>query len=83
MWEDAAANSSGGGFVDGIGIGAKGEPPGKLKDPVKKKKKTENSGAQFKPGSRGAPDDWEKRHQIQRDARTKMWKALAKKITGK
>ena len=26
MWEDAAANSVGAGGIDGIGIGAKGEP---------------------------------------------------------
>lgn len=38
MWEDAAANSAGGGGVDGIGIGAKGEPGVHLK---KKKKKEE------------------------------------------
>ena len=35
MWEDAAANSAGGGGVDGIGVGAKGEPGVHLK---KKKK---------------------------------------------
>ena len=26
MWEDAAANSAGGGGVHGIGVGPKGEP---------------------------------------------------------
>ena len=35
MWEDAAANSAGGGGIDGIGVGAKGEPG------VRKKKKKE------------------------------------------
>ena len=35
MWEDAAANSVGAGGIDGIGIGAKGEPGVHMK---KKKK---------------------------------------------
>jgi len=36
MWEDAAANSAGGGGIDGIGIGAKGEPGIKKKDKKKR-----------------------------------------------
>ena len=112
MWEDAAANSVGSGGVDGIGVGAKGEPPAKLKNPLKKKKKMaekkgiwdairarraagkpkkkpgdkgypktlkghekkEASGAHFKAGSRGAPDDWESRAKLSRDVRKSFWK---------
>lgn len=37
MWEDAAANSVGAGGIDGIGVGAKGEPGVHL-DKKKKKK---------------------------------------------
>jgi hypothetical protein len=115
MWEDAATNSVGSGGVDGIGIGAKGEPPGKLKNPLNKKKKMEEknkgiwhairarraagkpklkpgdkgypktlkghekkeaSGAHFKPGSRGAPDDWEARSKLSRDVRRNFWKTF-------
>jgi hypothetical protein len=121
MWEDAAANSSGGGGVDGIGIGAKGEPPGKLKNPLNKKKKKmaekkkgiwdairkrraegkpkkkpgdkgypktlkghekkESSGSHFKPGSRGAPDDWEARSNLSRNVRRDFWKSFKGKHT--
>jgi hypothetical protein len=81
MWEDAAANSSGGGGVDGIGIGAKGEPPGKLKNPLNKKKKIESSGSHFKPGSRGAPDDWEARSNLSRNVRRDFWKSFKGKHT--
>jgi len=37
MWEDAAANSVGAGGIDGIGVGAKGEPGVHLKKKKKNK----------------------------------------------
>ena len=99
MWEDAATNSVGSGGVDGIGIGAKGEPPGKLiwhairarraagkpklkpgdkgyPKTLKGHEKKEASGAHFKPGSRGAPDDWEARSKLSRDVRRNFWKTF-------
>ena len=72
MWEDAAANSAGGGGVDGIGVGAKGEPGVRMK---KKKKGIKDSIAKA--------SEWEKRSKLQRDTRTQMWKDLGKKIKRK
>ena len=76
MWEDAAANSVGAGGIDGIGIGAKGEPGVHIKK-KKKKDKTENrlSG----PGN-NSKGDWEQRSKTASKARTQMWKALGKKL---
>ena len=89
MWEDAAANSAGGGGIDGIGVGDKGEPGVHMK---KKKKKEKELLKKMGVESKGAnPDrrqaskvlDWEKRTRLQRDVRTKMWKALGKKLRKK
>ena len=38
MWEDAAANSAGGGGIAGIGVGDKGEPGVHMKKKKKKEK---------------------------------------------
>ena len=73
MWEDAAANSAGGGGIDGIGVGAKGEPGVRMKK--KKKYKEEGIG--------GKGPDWEARSRLQAKARTNMWKALGKKLKRK
>jgi hypothetical protein len=77
MWEDAAANSAGGGGIDGIGVGAKGEPGVRMK----KKKKIKEKGASI--GSQGKADDWERRSRLQAKARSNMWKALGKKLRRK
>jgi hypothetical protein len=83
IWEDAAANSAGGGSVDGIGVGAKGEPGVHMKKKKKKKKEIvfnpEDSGRQYKAGSQGKADEWEKRAKTSRDVRANMWKDIIKK----
>ena len=83
QWEDAAANSAGGGGVDGIGVGAKGEPGVHMKKKKKNKKEalkkeTSRLSHNTKPGG-----DWEKRSKLSRDVRTKMWKDLGKKLRKK
>ena len=70
MWEDAAANSAGGGGIDGIGVGAKGEPGVHMK---KKKKKLKDS----------KDPDWVRRSNLQKNTRTQMWKDLGKKLRKK
>jgi len=86
MWEDAAANSAGGGGVDGIGVGSKGEPGVKLKKKKKKEKEisfsstTEKSRIQHNTSPGG---DWEQRSSLQRGARSQMWKDLGKKLKRK
>ena len=79
MWEDAAANSVGAGGIDGIGIGAKGEPGVHMKK-KKKKKQTEKARLTHntKPGG-----DWEKRAKLQKDVRSQMWKKLGNKLKRK
>lgn len=82
MWEDSAANSAGGGGIDGIGVGDKGEPGVNLKKKKKKKEikfNPEDSGLQYAQGSQGSSDGWETRAKISRDARSDMWKTIIKK----
>ena len=88
MWEDAAANSAGGGGIDGIGVGDKGEPGVHMKKKKKKEKelKLDNpikvrerlSG----PGSNRSID-WERRGKMQAQLRSKLWKELGMKLKGK
>jgi hypothetical protein len=78
MWEDAAANSVGAGGVDGIGVGAKGEPGVHMKKKKKKKSESNRLTHNTKPGG-----DWEKRSKLSRDVRSKMWKDLGKKLKRK
>ena len=84
MWEDAAANSAGGGGIDGIGVGAKGEPGVHLK---KKKKKEEEllkkmrirmSKKESSRLSKGV-SDWEDRGKLSKKVRSDFWKGLKKK----
>ena len=78
MWEDAAANSAGGGGIDGIGVGDKGEPGVHMK---KKKKKEKEVLKKMKiKDSTGRASEWEKRTKLQKDLRTKMWKDLGMKL---
>ena len=72
MWEDAAANSAGGGGIDGIGVGDKGEPGVHMKKKKKKKvlKRTESSRLSY---DRTKPD-WEKRGNLSKKVRADFWK---------
>ena len=88
MWEDAAANSVGGGGIDGIGVGAKGEPGVHMKKKKKNKKELLKRDIKLKTEApRTNKDltkgDWEHRHKLQRNVRTKMWKSLGKKLKRK
>ena len=74
MWEDAAANSAGGGGIDGIGVGAKGEPGVHMKKKKKKKKIKEVD---------NTPGNWEKRSRLQQDLRKQLWKKLGMKLSKK
>ena len=78
MWEDAAANSAGGGGIDGIGVGAKGEPGVHMKKKKKEKEVLKKMGIKD-----SKEPDWEKRSRLQRDTRTQMWKDLGKKLRKK
>jgi len=87
MWEDAAANSAGGGGIDGIGVGDKGEPGVHMKKKKKKEKEVlKKMGIESKRNvnvdRRQASKvlDWEKRTKLQQDLRTKMWKNLGMKL---
>ena len=85
MWEDAAANSVGAGGIDGIGVGAKGEPGVHMKKKKKKeqellKKMKVRQSEKYAAGSRGAADGWEKRTKTQQNLRKGMWSALGKKL---
>ena len=81
MWEDAAANSAGGGGIAGIGVGDKGEPGVRMKK--KKKKKKEVLLRRDIKDSIGKASEWEKRSRLQRDVRTQMWQNLGKKLKRK
>ena len=86
MWEDAAANSAGGGGIAGIGVGDKGEPGVHMKKKKKKEKEVlkkmgvESSRLSHntKPGG-----DWERRAKMQSKLRSKLWKELGMKLRGK
>ena len=80
MWEDAAANSAGGGGIDGIGVGAKGEP-----GVHKKRKKEKEKELLLKMGIKkeDKPGDWESRSRLQQKLRTKLWKDLGMKLKKK
>jgi len=82
MWEDAAANSAGGGGIDGIGVGDKGEPGVHMK---KKKEKEKEVLKRMKvrerlsgPGSNKSID-WERRGRVSRKVRADFWKSWSKK----
>jgi hypothetical protein len=80
MWEDAAANSAGGGGIDGIGVGAKGEP-----GVHKKRKKEKEKELLLKMGIKkeDKPGDWEKRSRKQQDLRKQLWKKFGQKVSNK
>jgi len=80
MWEDAAANSVGGGGIDGIGVGAKGEPGVHMK---KKKKQEKEVLKKMGIKEKEKPGDWEARARLQAKTRTAMWKKLGKKLRNK
>ena len=81
MWEDAAANSAGGGGIDAIGVGDKGEPGVHMKKKKKKEKELlKKMGIKEIGKSTGRASEWEKRTKLQRDIRTKMWKDLGMKL---
>ena len=88
MWEDAAANSAGGGGIAGIGVGDKGEPGVHMK---KKKKKEQELLRKMKVRisddhrlSHDVPNpDWEKRGRISRKVRADFWKAFKDSGKGK
>ncbi len=89
VWEDAAANSAGAGGVAGIGVGASGEPgvhmgkkkkdKKKEKDVLFKVKRTNKAYGEDVKGGR-AKSDWEKRAELQRNLRSKLWKDLGMKL---
>tara|TARA_B100000029_G_C17514333_1_gene937484 strand:- start:909 stop:1208 length:300 start_codon:yes stop_codon:yes gene_type:complete len=90
MWEDAAANSAGGGGIAGIGVGPKGEPGVHMKKKKKKlsdkekeillkfKKRQEASSRLSGPGN-ASKGDWEKRSRQSQAVRKQMWANIFKK----
>ena len=90
MWEDAAANSAGGGGIAGIGVGDKGEPGVHMKKKKKKvsdkekeillkfKKRQEASSRHSGPGNT-SKRDWEKRTRQSQNVRKQMWANMFKK----
>ena len=88
MWEDAAANSAGGGGIDGIGVGDKGEPGVhmkkkkkkekelKLDDPIKVRERLSG------PGSNKSID-WERRARLSKKVRSDFWKSFRGKQSPK
>ena len=79
VWEDAAVNS-----VSSGGVSMPADAAGKKKLLKRKKNKEivfnpEDSGLQFKVGSQGKPDEWEKRAKTSRDVRANMWRDIIKK----
>ena len=84
MWEDAAANSAGGGGIDGNRVGDKGEPGVHMKKKKKKEKEVlRKMGIKEIGKSTGRASEWEKRARLQATTRTNMWKALGKKLKRK
>ena len=87
MWEDAAANSAGGGGIDGIGVGAKGEPGVHMKKKKKKEKevlkKMGVESARIDKVQISKASDWEKRHKMQAKLRSRLWKDLGMKLRRK
>ena len=87
MWEDAAANSAGGGGIAGIGVGDKGEPGVHMK----KKKKNEKEvlkkmgveSSRIDKVQMSKASDWEKRNKMQAKLRSKLWKDLGMKLKRK
>ena len=86
MWEDAAANSAGGGGIDGIGVGDKGEPGVRMKKKKKKEKevlKRKEVGERLSgPGSNRSVD-WERRGRVSRKVRSDFWKSFKGKQSPK
>jgi len=87
MWEDAAANSAGGGGIAGIGVGDKGEPGVHMKKKKKKEKEVlKKMGVESRlsgPGNPTGKTDWERRGKMQAQLRSKLWKELGMKLKGK
>ena len=90
MWEDAAANSAGGGGIAGIGVGDKGEPGVHMGKKKKKKEKeilfkvkrtNKDYGEEVKGGR--TKSAWERRAEMQRNLRSKLWKELGMKLRRK
>jgi len=78
QWEDAAANAAGGGGVDGIGVGAKGEPGVHMKKKKKEKELLKKMKAETRlsgPGSNKG-SEWEKRHRTSKKVRADFWKSF-------
>ena len=77
QWEDAAANAAGGGGVDGIGVGAKGEPGVHMKKKKKKEKETlKKMGVESRltgPGNKNR-SDWERRGKLSKKVRSDFLK---------
>ena len=87
MWEDAAANSAGGGGIAGIGVGDKGEPGVHMKKKKKKEKevlkKMGVESSRIDKVQMSKASDWEKRNRMQAQLRSKLWKELGMKLKGK
>ena len=87
MWEDAAANSAGGGGIAGIGVGDKGEPGVHMKKKKKKEKevlkKMGVESSRIDKVQMSKASDWEKRNRMQAKLRPKLWKDLGMKLKRK
>ena len=87
MWEDAAANSAGGGGIAGIGVGDKGEPGVHMKKKKKKEKevlkKMGVESSRIDKVQMSKASDWEKRNRMQAQLRSKLWKDLGMKLKRK
>ena len=86
MWEDAAANSAGGGGIAGIGVGDKGEPGVHMKKKKKEKEVLKKMGVESSRIDKvqmSKASDWEKRNRMQAQLRSKLWKELGMKLKGK
>ena len=84
MWEDAAANSAGGGGIDGIGVGDKGEPGVHMKKKKKKEKEVLKKMGVENRLSHDVPNpDWEKRGRISKKVRADFWKSFKGKQSPK
>jgi hypothetical protein len=83
VWEDAAVNSVSSGGVsmpaDAIQKQAKKALLKRKNVKLKYRFEREDSGLQFKIGSQGKADEWEKRAKTSRDVRANMWKDIVKK----
>jgi hypothetical protein len=86
QWEDAAANAAGGGGVDGIGVGAKGEPGVHMKKKKKEKELLKKMKAETRlsgPGHHKGGSEWERRGATSRKVRADFWKSFRGKQSPK